>query len=158
MSQGLDKFEEAYAFVKRWEGGYVNHPSDPGGETNFGITKSVAVFNGYSGPMKDIPLDLVKKIYREKYWDKCGCGNMETKRAIAVFDTAVNCGVARANSWNAAHESDWDFLKQRQKHYENLIEFKESFAVFKKGWFNRLNDLAKLALNVTNFTDKETKA
>ncbi|WP_083579019.1 glycosyl hydrolase 108 family protein [Tardibacter chloracetimidivorans] len=40
------------------EGGYVNNPNDTGGETNWGITRGVAVANGYSGPMKDLPLAL----------------------------------------------------------------------------------------------------
>ncbi|MCW8621188.1 glycosyl hydrolase 108 family protein, partial [Acinetobacter baumannii] len=52
----MDKtFQTALKRVLQHEGGYINHPSDPGGETNYGITKSVARQYGYKGSMKDIP-------------------------------------------------------------------------------------------------------
>ena len=50
--------------------GYVNHPDDPGGETHYGITRKVALENGYAGPMRDIPYTRVLQIYRSRYWDE----------------------------------------------------------------------------------------
>ena len=55
-------FQDALKRVLKHEGGYIDHPSDPGGETNFGITKAVARNYGYSGSMRNIPADIVEKI------------------------------------------------------------------------------------------------
>ena len=53
--------------VLRAEGGYVNDAVDRGGETNFGITIATARQNGYSGPMRDLPRDMAKEMYRRQY-------------------------------------------------------------------------------------------
>jgi len=100
-------FEKALLKILRHEGvsflpdgrpdpartGYVNHPKDPGGETNYGITRAVATENGYSGLMRDIPFGTVKQIYRMRYWDKL-LGDIIADQDVAeeMFDTAVNCG------------------------------------------------------------------
>ena len=47
-----DKFTKFIDRVLSHEGGYVNHPKDPGGETNWGITKRTALANGYTGAMR----------------------------------------------------------------------------------------------------------
>lgn len=74
--------------------GYVNHPDDPGGETNYGVTLAVARQYGYSGPMQTIPFDIVKIIYRRLYWDKMRGDEMPDQQiAEEVFDTGVNCGM-----------------------------------------------------------------
>lgn len=89
-------FEKALAFTLRWEGGWVHHKSDPGGETNYGITKRVAVEHGYTGDMRTIPLELVHRIYRRSYWDKVRGDDLPWPVSFAVFDFAVNSGPARA--------------------------------------------------------------
>lgn len=77
--------------------GLVNHPDDPGGETNYGITRAEATANGWPGPMADIPFDLVRTIYRTRYWDKIrGDEIADQQIAEELFDTAVNCGVGTA--------------------------------------------------------------
>lgn len=50
------------------EGGYVNHPSDRGGATKYGITEAVARAHGYSGAMRDLPRAEAAAIYRRLYW------------------------------------------------------------------------------------------
>src|SRR3546814_12368752 len=50
------------------EGGYINHPNDPGGETMWGITVAVARGVGYAGPMRDLTREQAKQIYRSLYW------------------------------------------------------------------------------------------
>lgn len=92
-------FEKALQLVLRHEGGYVNHPQDPGGETNYGITKRVAVAAGYDGDMRSIPMDLVCQIYRERYWDKVRGDALPWPVAIVTFDAAVNSGVHRSATW-----------------------------------------------------------
>nr|WP_227553448.1 glycosyl hydrolase 108 family protein [Acinetobacter baumannii] len=82
--------------VLQHEGGYVNHPSDPGGETNYGITKSVARQYGYKGSMKDIPMDIVEKIYKNQYWDAMSCDSFPFSVGFQLFDAAVNHGQLNA--------------------------------------------------------------
>lgn len=81
------------------EGGYVNHASDRGGETNWGVTIGVARENGYAGPMAAMTRDQAKAIYRAKYWAKPGLYLVEPlSAAIAeeLFDTGVNMGTGTA--------------------------------------------------------------
>ena len=78
------------------EGGYVNDPSDSGGETNFGITVGVARAFGYAGDMRGMPRAVAVSIYTTKYWDSVRAGDMPGSVAAEVVDTAVNCGVTRA--------------------------------------------------------------
>lgn len=92
-------FDQALDELLKHEGGYVNHISDPGGETNFGITQRVARLNGYEGDMKFIPMSLVKEIYKRDYWDKCKCDDLPETLRYAVFDAGVNSGVTQAIKW-----------------------------------------------------------
>ena len=84
------------------EAGYVNHPSDPGGETNYGITKQVAVANGYYGPMKQMPKDFAWSVYYDQYLGKPGYDKL-LPHSVAVVeelvDTGVNTGVSRSSTW-----------------------------------------------------------
>jgi len=74
--------------------GYANHPDDPGGETNYGVTRTVALENGYAGPMRDIPYTKVLDIYRRMYWDDLlGDEIPDQEIAEEIFDTGVNCGM-----------------------------------------------------------------
>lgn len=80
------------------EGGYVNHPSDPGGETNMGVTKKVAVAHGYTGPMKTIPRSVVESIYYQSYMVAPGYEPLialDPAVTEEMFDTTVNMGPAR---------------------------------------------------------------
>jgi lysozyme family protein len=84
------------------EGGYVNDPHDPGGETNHGITKTVAVAHGYTGPMKHLSEDLATSIYFEDYIQKPGFEPfLKLSPAVAqeLADSAVNTGPARPSLW-----------------------------------------------------------
>lgn len=93
------KFEQALEIVLKHEGGYVNHPSDPGGETNMGITVRVAREHGYTGDMRAIPMSVVAAIYRRSYWDATRCNELPPELRLAVFDAAVNSGVRRSIQW-----------------------------------------------------------
>lgn len=78
------------------EGGYVNDPSDKGGETNYGITVATARANGYKGAMRDLPLQTAKDIYHNEYLVKPGFSNFPSTVAAELFDTGVNMGPATA--------------------------------------------------------------
>ena len=77
------------------EGGYSNHPADPGGETNFGITAAVARANGYDGAMRDLPVATARAIYRRLYWLRPRFDAVAAQAplvAAELFDTGVNMG------------------------------------------------------------------
>lgn len=93
------KFEEALRLVLRREGGYVNHPSDPGGETMHGITLRVARMHGYSGSMRDMPFSVAADIYRATYWNAIQAEKLPEDLRFHVFDAAVNSGPSQAVKW-----------------------------------------------------------
>lgn len=88
--------------IIRVEGGYVDDPSDSGGETNFGITVAVARANGYNGRMIDMPRQVAFDIYAFKYWDKVKGDDLALishDLAEEVVDTGVNMGTGRASKF-----------------------------------------------------------
>lgn len=89
-------FDQAFDLLLGHEGGYSNHPDDPGGETMWGITIAVARANGYSGPMRFMPRDKAKAIYKKAYWDKVRADELPEAVRFGVFDAAVNSGVRQA--------------------------------------------------------------
>lgn len=81
------------------EGGYVDDPADSGGETNWGITVAVARANGYAGPMRDMPKDVARDIYHEKYVVGPGfaaIASVSPAIAAELVDTGVNMGTSTA--------------------------------------------------------------
>ncbi|MBD2464312.1 hypothetical protein H6G89_25235 [Oscillatoria sp. FACHB-1407] len=93
-----DIFGEALKFSLRWEGGYVNHPNDIGGETNKGVTASTyASYRRSKGlsnqSVRYITDAEVYEIYRDMYWRPANCDLKTRALAIVHFDTAVNFGV-----------------------------------------------------------------
>jgi lysozyme family protein len=81
------------------EKGYVDHPSDRGGPTNYGITQAVARRNGYDGDMRDLPISLAREIYRKRYiaepqFDRVA--EIDPKVGHELIDTGVNMGPSRA--------------------------------------------------------------
>lgn len=84
------------------EGGYVNDPKDPGGETNMGVTKRVAVEHGYVGPMRTLPREVATSIYYQSYMVKPGYDllvPLDAAVAEELYDTNVNMGSVRPSSW-----------------------------------------------------------
>lgn len=84
------------------EGGYVNHPADPGGETNMGITRTVAVKRGYTGPMRTLPKSVAEGIYYDQYLVAPGYEPLIAIDAAVteeLFDTTVNMGAPRPSRW-----------------------------------------------------------
>src|SRR3990172_12124180 len=82
------------------EGGYTNHPADPGGPTNFGIT--IYDYRKYVKPtataadVRAMKLADAKSIYRAKYWDAQRCNELPAGVDYAVFDYGVNSGIGRS--------------------------------------------------------------
>lgn len=92
-------FDEAFDKLLGHEGGYVNHPDDPGGETNWGITIRVARENGYNGSMREMPQSVAKEIYRKRFWVPIYGDLLPSTIRYAMFDAAVNSGVGQAARW-----------------------------------------------------------
>jgi lysozyme family protein len=104
------------------EGGYVNHPSDRGGETNFGITVAVAGQNGYQGAMKDLTKAQAKQIYLSQYWHRPNFDLINTVSpavAIELLDAGVLSGTATASRWL---QLALNRLNMREKLYADLKE------------------------------------
>ena len=87
-------FEEAMTFVLHHEGGYVNNPHDPGGETNYGISKRQYPDLDIQAITPSQALD----IYRRDYWQVCRCEELPELIRLPLFDTAVNMGSSAAIS------------------------------------------------------------
>lgn len=92
-------FNTAFHKLLGHEGGYSNHPNDPGGETMWGVTKRVARANGYEGEMKNMPVDFAKMVYRKLYWDDVRADELPDVLRYPVFDAAVNSGVKQSIRW-----------------------------------------------------------
>lgn len=148
-------FDTAFHKLLGHEGGYVNHPQDPGGETNWGITVAVARENGYQGPMRELPLDVAKAIYRKRYWDAVRADELPAELRYPMFDAAVNSGPGQAIRWlqralgvaddgklgpitlaAAAQAQDLSrkLLGQRLEFMTNL----STWPAFGKGWARRI--------------------
>ena len=95
-----DNFDDCLKMLLKHEGGYVNHPKDPGGETNLGVTRKVweEWIGKPAGPdaMKKLTVNDVAPLYRKMYWDKVRGDDLPGGVDWAVFDWAVNSGTGRA--------------------------------------------------------------
>jgi lysozyme family protein len=156
-------YEEAIRRVLAHEGGYANHKSDPGGETMYGITIAVARANGYTGPMRSLPIATAKDIYRRKYWNAVRGDDLPAGVDYAVFDYAVNSGTGRAvkvinaavgakslvDAVAAAAKRDPGKLveaicNERMRFLQGL----STWRVFGKGWSSRVNSVRSAAVRM----------
>lgn len=166
------RFKECLKFVLKWEGGYSEHPNDPGGATMKGITQSV--YDSWrkskglpTRHVRNITDDEVEAIYWEKYWQPLRCSELPAPLDLVCFDSGVNCGIGRAARWLRAalgmpaattvtpeviakvkqHKNIAALAKAvcdlREQHYINISNANPKLKVFLKGWLNRLNDLRK---------------
>jgi len=93
-------FHRSLLLLLQHEGGYINHPSDPGGMTNLGVTAKV--WESWVGhpvdekQMRTLTPDDVAPLYKRKYWDACRADELVSGLDYAVFDCAVNSGVGRS--------------------------------------------------------------
>ena len=108
------------ALIER-EGGYVSHPSDRGGPTNYGITEAVARAHGYSGAMRNLPREEAASIYKRLYWLRPRFDQVarrSAKVAEELFDTGVNMGPAVAATFLQRALSA---LNRDRKDYPDLV-------------------------------------
>lgn len=95
-----ENFDAALKAILHHEGGYVNHPKDPGGMTNLGVTKRVwEEFVGHEvdeQTMRGLTPEMVAPLYKRMYWDRVRGDELPDGVDYIVFDTAVNSGPGRA--------------------------------------------------------------
>lgn len=106
--------------ILKVEGGYVNDPSDSGGETNHGITERVARRYGYKGRMINMPAITARHIYEQMYWYSLNLDKVEQfseNIALELGDTGVNQGVGRAAEFL---QRSLNVLNNRQQHYNDI--------------------------------------
>ena len=95
------EYNRCLEMILHHEGGYVDHPDDPGGETNLGVTKKVyeayCKKNGIrQKSMRDLEILDVAPIYKTEYWDRVKGDDLHPALALCVFDFGVNAGTGRA--------------------------------------------------------------
>lgn len=127
-------------FVLKAEGGYVNDPHDPGGETNFGISKrSYPHLN-----IKALTVDDAKTIYHRDFWLPNGCENLAAGMDLLVFDTAVNMGSGAAQRLRASSTTPLSFTTQRILTYASF----KNFNIYGKNWVSRSLSAFQTALTL----------
>jgi lysozyme family protein len=153
----MNRFEACMPFVFEEEGGYADHPADPGGETNFGISK-----RQYPDlDIRALTRDQAMAIYRRDYWDAFRCDELPIGMDLMMFDAAVQHqpktavsliqravgaavdGMIGPATLGAARAADLEkaiirYFIARAGLYTNLITADASKAAFRDGWFARL--------------------
>lgn len=148
-------FDKAFDIIIGHEGGYVNDPRDPGGETKYGISKrAYPTVN-----IKDLTLDQAKAIYKKDYWDATDAESISGTARLMVFDCSVNCGVNTAKKLlqrsvgvtpdgiigpktRAAISNTTDLAMKFAGHWLQYYTELPGWPTYGKGWTRRVaNDL-----------------
>lgn len=153
-------FDTAFNKLLGIEGDYSDHPSDPGGKTRWGVTEAVAREVGYKGDMRELPVDLAKRIYLEKFWTPIKAEELPVGIRYTVFDGAVNSGVGQSIKWlqralgvvddgvigpktlAAANAQNADALRMRilASRLRFMSEL-STWPAFGRGWARRISEL-----------------
>ena len=158
-----ENYTKCLELILHHEGGYVNHPKDPGGETNLGVTKRVYEEWGGTKEMADLTVEDVAPIYEKNYWGRVKGDDLPSGLDLCVFDFAVNAGPGRAAKYlqsmigttvdggigpntlkavgNYVEEVGLqsaieNYQADRQKYYEKL----STFETFGRGWTRRVEE------------------
>lgn len=164
----LSNWPTSLALMLKSEGHFVNHPSDPGGMTNLGVTKKAweawVKHPVDEAEMRSLTPEIVAPFYKTKYWDACKCDQLPLGIDYAVFDFAVNAGASRASrtmqtalgtaadgiigpaTIGVAVNADPDhflekFSAAKEQFYRNLPTFEH----FGKGWLRRVAEVKRAA-------------
>lgn len=144
-----DRFSICHAITAKWEGGWSDHPADPGGKTMYGVTE--AVYHAWLKrqgkalkPVRNITMAEALAIYRAEYWAPTAERyNLVPGVDLATYDAGVNAGVSRAVRWlmGAVGGPDHETVK---KICAARLSFKQGLAIWKsfgRGWTNRVVDV-----------------
>lgn len=166
-------FDACLAEVLKHEGGFVNHPQDPGGMTNLGVTK--ATYEDWVGHevneriMRGLTVSHVRALYKVKYWDAVRCDDLPAGLDLCVFDFAVNAGPNRAarylqNMVGAKADGQigpqtlslvTQYVRGRSRAEAVMVyqdarseyyRMLKTFPTFGKGWLRRVRDVEMVAV------------
>ena len=163
-------FSSVIEMVLHHEGGYVNHPSDPGGETKYGISK-----RAYPDVnIAELTEEDAASIYKRDYWDRIKGDDLPFGVACAVMDYAVNSGISRASKalqsvcgisngdgiigpatlasvWttvkNDGERSVIDNVSTQRREFIRALSIYETFG---KGWERRITETHEKAVGLIN--------
>ena len=165
----MNDYRECLDLVLKSEGGWVNNPKDPGGETNLGVTK--AVWEEYVGhpvqTMKNLTKDDVAPLYEQKYWRACYGEVLPRGLDFLCFSFGINAGSGRSvkllqqslglvsdgvigpKVMQKLRESNIadvikSFSESRREYYKSL----KNFPIFGKGWISRTDKEEQEALQM----------
>lgn len=161
-------FEKALTIVLNHEGGFVNHPRDPGGMTNLGVTRATwEAWTGHAATesvMRSLTREQVAPLYKARYWDAVKGDDLPGAVALCAFDFAVNAGPARSAKYlqrvagvaqdggigpkslfaiRAKGETAMvrEFQEARRSYYRSL----STFSTFGRGWLRRVDEVEAAA-------------
>jgi lysozyme family protein len=135
-----NKFFTGLRFVLDHEGGYVNDPKDPGGETKWGIAKRYHP----DVDIKNLTPEQATEIYYTEYWVPGKCSDLNHPLCVVQFDTCVNMGVGVANTVLKRAGLDANiYIQLRRQGYIDRVKENPVKQKFLAGWLNRLSDLQK---------------
>jgi lysozyme family protein len=157
-------WKRSFELMLQSEGGFVNHPSDPGGMTNLGVTK--ATWENWVGresdeaEMRGLTAEKVEPLYKNKYWDAVRGDELPMGLDYLMFDFAVNAGAGRAiktlqtavgvtpdggfgpMTMAAVQAIDpVELIERFSQAKEDFYRSLNTFATFGKGWLNRVVDV-----------------
>jgi lysozyme family protein len=170
-----DAFWAALKEILIHEGGYVNHPRDPGGRTNLGVTQRV--WEQWTGnpsseaEMRSLTPEMVAPLYRKNYWEAVEADKLPPGLALCVFDFAVNAGPSRAARYlqrmvGAAQDGkigpqtlaavtgyvqshgEAAAIRAYQDARRGYYRSLSNFPVFGKGWMRRVDEVERAALEM----------
>lgn len=159
-----DNWDACFAMVLKHEGGFVNHPKDPGGMTNLGVTRTnwelYLDHDVTEADMRALTPEMVKPFYKKNYWDRIRGDELPSGVDYAAYDLAVHSGTKRAAKWlqeiggvaadgvigkksleaikNCDPEEVVETLCDKRM---NFFKSLDTFDTFGKGWTIRVNDV-----------------
>ena len=165
--------------LAKWRHGYTNHPSDPGGPTNFGITiadyRRYAKRNATADDVRAMGIGEAKAIYKSRYWMAQSCDALPPGLDYTIFDYGVNSGVARSGKVlrrilglpsNTAAITDEVLRAVAERDLRTLIgavnderlaflKGLKTWPVFGAGWARRVAEVRAAALRMAEVAPKE---
>lgn len=172
-----ENYNKCMALILKHEGGFVNHPEDPGGATNMGVTQRV--YESWVGhnvsidEMRNLTTNDVLPIYKANYWDKVHGDVLPKGLDLCVFDFAVNSGTGRAATYLQrlvgshpdgaigpntlasveAYVNEHGLevtIHQYQQRRQAFLEGLPTFPTFGKGWTRRVDETRDEAIKMVH--------